>query len=653
MRDDESRSTSRRRFLTALGASAAATGLAGCSFRTTDDGVSVELGGGAGDGGTAAPATPTDTAMPMATTTPTRSPTPTPRPTSTPAPTRTATPTPTRTPAPTATPTPARRGGTLQLTTSSLTGFDPVMATSEDTLAVVENVFDGLTTFPNGTTDAQLQLATDVSLSSDDRTYTVSLVDGATFHDGSPVTASAVVYSWERLAASENSRNGYLLLDYLGVEHDTTNGEYDPGSMAVRAVDRTTLQFTLASPFASTLQLLAFPQLAPVPEGIVGDIDGYSGRMSHSQFVQNPVGSGPFVLDRWVQNDEVVLSRFANYHGQPADLDGIRWTVLNDSSQRYQYGQNRSADFVTIPSSEYDRDKVSVTRTDDRGRRFGTYGPMANGATVSYLAVPTLSTFYVGSNMRAIPRPVREATAYALNQHEIVRQVFDGRAAPAYHFTPPAIYPDQQYASHASGSYPYGYDETQLARARAVMEDAGYGPSNPYQLTFTHYQSQRVGTAAARLRDKLASAHIDMQLEEVPFATFINRGRNGDLDMFWFGYVAQWPRADDFLQHLNPPATDTDDSDVVLYLNWAGTPAADDATRAWDRIRFNQGPSDSARRTRESAYVTMEEANWEDVGLIPTIHRIDERFAYDGVDVDPFGSLGHTYQEYDRVVKTR
>jgi peptide/nickel transport system substrate-binding protein len=527
------------------------------------------------------------------------------------------------------------------------------MATNEDTLAVVENLFDGLTTFPNGATDAQLQLATDVSLSADARTYTVSLVDGATFHDGSPVTASAVVYSWERLAASEHSRNGYLLLEYLGVEHDTTNGEYDPGSMAVRAVDRTTLEFTLASPFASTLQLLAFPQLAPIPEGIVGDVDGYSGRMGHTQFVENPVGSGPFVLDRWDRNDEVVLSRFANYHGQPPDLDGIRWTVLNDTSQRYQYGQNRSADFVTVPSDEYDRDEVSVTRTDDRGRRFGTYGPMANGATVSYLAVPTLTTFYVGSNMTVVPKPVRQATAYALNQQETVEQVLDGRAAPAYHFTPPGIYPDQQYDGHASGSYPYGYDETKLARARQVMEDAGYSEANRFELTFTHYPSQTVRETAGLLRDKLTSAHIDMELEEEPFATFLNRGRNGNLEMFWFGYVAEWPRPDSFLQYLNPPATDTADPDVGIYLDWEGTQSAEDARRAWDRIRFNQGPSDSARRTREAAYVAMEEANWEAAGLVPVTHPVDERFAYDGVDVDPFGSLGHTYQEYDRVVKTR
>jgi peptide/nickel transport system substrate-binding protein len=534
-----------------------------------------------------------------------------------------------------------------------MTGFDPVTLNSPDSVAVAENVFDGLTTFTNGGVTADLQLATDISVSSDARTYTVSLVDGATFHDGSPVTASSVVYSWERLAASDNSRNAYRILDHLGVEHDTTNGEYDPGSMAVRAVDRTTLEFTLSAPFASTRRLLAFPQFAPIPEGIVGDIAGYGGRTSQSNFTENPVGSGPFVLDRWNRNDEVAVSRFADYHGRPADLDGIRWAILVDSSARYQYGQNRSADFPTVPDSEYDPDRLSVTRTDDRGRRFGTYGPMANGSTVSYLSAPTLTTFYVASNTSAVPRPVREAVAYTLNQHELVEQLVDGRAVPAYHFTPPALYPDLQYESHASGSYPYGYDRSDLARARAVMEDAGYGPNNRYELTFSHYPSDTARGLATILRDRIVSAHVDVQLEEVAFATLLNRGRNGALETYLLGYGAQWPRADDFLANLNPPATDTDDPAPRSYIDWAGTPAAADAARAWDRIRFNQGPTDAERRTRQAAYVTMEEANWEDACLVPTYHPVDERFGYDGVAVDPFGGLGHTYQEYDRVVKTR
>jgi peptide/nickel transport system substrate-binding protein len=538
------------------------------------------------------------------------------------------------------------------LTSGTLTTLDPIAATDSSSTAVIEHVFDGLTTFPDGGTRARLQLASDISVAGDDRTYTVTLKPGATFHDGSQVTASSVAYSWERLAASDNSRRSYLLFDMLGVEHDTRSGEYVPGSLGVRALDSRSLEFTLAEPFAATRELLALPAFAPVPQGIVGDIDGYSGRMSYTEFATGPTGSGPFVLDRWRRNVEVLVSRFADYHGQAADLDAVHWQVLTDSDAAYTYGQNRNADFVSIPDSEYDPDKRQVTRTDDIGRRFGSYGPMGNDETVSYLSTPTVGTFYVAFNTDSVVKPVRQALAYALNQQEIVDQVLDGRAMPAYHFTPPAVYPDRDYESHASGSYPYGYDSSDIAAARQVMEDAGYGPNNQYALEFTHYASETWRRTGTILRDKLANAHVDMRLEEVPFSTLINRGRNGNLEAYALGYVADYPGADDVLENIDPPNTDYSTSSARgAYINWQGTAAAADAADAWDRVESNQGPGTSPRGVREAAYVTMEEANWEDAPLVPAFHPIDERFSYTGVDVPPFGGLGRTYQVYNRVVK--
>ena len=642
---DRSLASTRRRLLLAVGASSAMTGLAGCSFRTTEDGFSIDLGGGE--------TTPTPPAssssMPTATTTPTAADGP--MATNTPTDT-TTTDRGTRNQGATETAT-QRQGGTLRLTSATLTSLDPIAATDEVSIAVIENVFDGLTTFPNGETRARLQLANDISVTSDGRTYTVTLKPNATFHDGSPVTASSVVYSWERLAASSNARQSYTLLDTLGMEHDTqSGGQYAPGSLEARALDSQTLEFTLSEPFPATRELLAFPALAPVPEGIVGDVDGYSGQMAYEDFTENPIGSGPFVLERWGPNTEVVVSRFADYHGRSADLDHIHWQVINDTDARFNYGQNRNADFLSIPDAKYDPSKRQVTRTDDIGRRFGSYGPMRNGETVAYLSTPLTTTFYVAFNTDNVDKPGRQALAYAMNQHELVDHRFRGRAAPAYHLTPPALYPNRNYESHASGSYPYGYDDRRLDDAREVMEDAGYSASNQYEFTFTHYESRTWQVVGRTLSDALSSAHIDVKLEETPYSTLLTRGRSGNIDAYTLGKLADYPGPDDFLEHIAPPNTDyRNGSADGAYMNWRGTDAAEQASDAWDRIELNQGPGPSERRTREAAYVTMEEANWEDACLVPVYHPIDERFSYTGVDVAPFGGLGRTYQEYDGVVK--
>ena len=645
--DDRSRSSlGRRRFLSVFGASAVATGLAGCTVRTTGDGVEVDFGTG-DDDSSATEAS----GMPMETTTQGDAPAST---TAAPPATKSSTEASTASKSSTATPTttpPRRSGGTLQLTSGTLTMLDPIAATDSASTAVIENLFDGLTTFPNGETTAKLQLATDVSVSRDGRTYTMSLQEDATFHDGSSVTASDVVYSWERLAASDNSRRAYYLLNFLNVAHDVTGGEYDPGSMAVRAVNEHTLRFLLAAPNPATLELLANPAFAPVPEGIVGDIDGYVGRMSSQEFVERPIGSGPFVFDHWSKNDEVVLTRYADYHGTTPDLDSIRWQIITDSTAAYTYGQNRNADFVTVPDEKYDPRRVRIAKSDRSGRRFGEYGPMENGETVSYLSAPLAQTFYIAFNTNRVPKPARVAMAYGLNQQWAVNRVLNTRATPATHLTPPPIYPHGNYQSHADSVYPYSYDTSELQAAAQVMEDAGYGPSNQYQFTLTSYSSSANKEIGQRLQDTLGAAHIDLRYEETPFGSLINRGRKGDVDAYFFGWVPDYPNPDNFLEKLNPPATQTDGSPEGFYLNWGGTSASQTAEQAWQRVEANMEPTDQARQVRERAYIAMEEANWDDVALLPLYHPIDERFAYDGVDVEPFGGLGSTYQEYNSLVK--
>ena len=65
------------------------------------------------------------------------------------------------------------------------------------------------------------------------------------------------------------------------------------------------------------------------------------------------------------------------------------------------------------------------------------------------------------------------------------------RGRPAYHFTPPVIFPGapDAYKKHAKQNYPYSYGETDLQKARQVMKEASYGPNNRYKFTFTVYQA--------------------------------------------------------------------------------------------------------------------------------------------------------------------
>jgi peptide/nickel transport system substrate-binding protein len=543
-------------------------------------------------------------------------------------------------------------GEQLDLINRSMTTLDPVAATDTASGTVIQQIFDPLMNYPEGALEVETLLATDFQRSDDFTTYTFSLKEGATFHNGDEVTAQDFAYAWERLAASESSRRAYFILSSIGIQHETDgDGNYVPGSMAVEAVDDYTVEMTLSEPFHATLPMLAYTSFAAVPEGLVGDVEGYEGEISQEEFAtNNPVGAGPFEFELWTTNDEAAVTRYDDYHGEGANVSRVHWAIIEDPNAHWTYAMNQNADYFMIPTQFYDPGNLSVENTTDAGVQTGTYGPVRNGETLNYVGVPTINAFYVGFNTNEVEKAARQAAAYAMNQQQVVQQIFKERGEAAYHFTPPAIYPGgpESYQQYAEENYPYGYNETRLDQARQVMEEAGYGPNNRYEFTFTAYQSSDTWASVGRLlRDQLASAHIDMNIERAPFSTLLQRGRNGNLEAYTLGWVMDWPAPDNFLQLLNPPQTDTSQAAPISYVNWSDTEAANRAAEAWQTIQENSAPTDEAEQARNEAYVQIEAANWEDMVFLNTYHELDERFWYQGLDVPAFGAAGPSRQMYD------
>lgn len=546
----------------------------------------------------------------------------------------------------------------LQRINSTITTFDPVAVTDEASSYVTTQIFDNLTHLERGEINLVGLLAEDWTISDDFRTITFDLKD-ATYHNGDSVTASDVVYSWERLAASDASRRSGFLLDFLGIEHETETVEedgeevtqYQPNSMAAEAVDESTLEITLSEPFHSALEMVAYTSFAVHPEGIVGDIGDYDGEMSQSDFASsNPIGCGPFEFDHWTQGTEVEVTRYDDYHGTVATLAGVHWQVIEDDDALYNYAMNRNADAFGIPTPKYDPEKVSVDRTDDLGRFRGTYGPLRNGMTANYLGVRELVTYYLGFNMEKVPKPVRQAFAYAVDQELVVEEMLKERGFPAFHLTPPGLYPGggAAYDEHAS-DYPYG-PGSDLDAATQAMEDAGYGTDNRFSLTMTSYDSTFFENMLKVIRDQLETAYIDMTIEPTPFSTITQRGRQGQLEAYTLGWGPDWPEADNFLQFAYPPNTDTSEPDPVVYINWSEETgdAAGQATEAWNRVQDNSQPTDAAQQARNEAYVELEEAMWEDVPFAYLFHPLGELFSYDWVDLEPYGSMGPSWQKYNK-----
>ncbi|MEZ3114726.1 ABC transporter substrate-binding protein [Halobaculum sp. MBLA0147] len=501
-------------------------------------------------------------------------------------------------PTDTATPTPDKEqtGGTLQLASPGpVQTLDPVNAKGSG--AGYNQYNATLMNFPNGDLPPVGDLATDYELSNGGKTYTFSLKQGVQFHDGTELTAEDFVYSWERLAGSEETRNADDIIgDTMTIQHETTEGmdgvaAFKPGTLAVEAVDEYTLEFTMETPFLGTLQQVAGGAFAPIPAGAVAypkdyeqhGLDGlmYEGEYEYNEYFSTQgdgpffAGAGPFTVDSWSKGDQIVLSAFDDYHGEGPLIDEIVFTVIGNSSTRYSRYKNGNLDMLgvssstAIPTAQFDPSRRTID-TDRGTYRTGTY-EMDNGETTNYGEAPALDTDYIVFNCARTPKPVRQAIAYLINQERIANDVYKGLNVPAYHLSPPAAFPAAEgenpadnYNAHyqdgegsqldvASDGYMYGIGEARIDQAKQVMRDAGYGPDNRYEVEFTVFSGSTGWDAISKnLRDKASAAFIDINIVKADFGTIIGQALDGAMDMFSLGDGMEYADPSNFLRFIPP-----------------------------------------------------------------------------------------------------
>lgn len=476
-------------------------------------------------------------------------------------------------------------GGTLQMASPGpVQTLDP--ANAKGSGSGYNQYNQTLFAFPDGEYPPVGALATNYEVSDDGLTYTIELREDAVFHDGSQVTAQDVVYSWERLAGSDNSRNkDDIIGETMTIEHEkdvpegeeATLGDYVNGSLAVEAVDDYTFEFTLRRQFPYTLFQIAGGAFAVIPEGAVIEesvsregIDT-EGEYTYDEFFSSAtyIGAGPFQVDSWNKGSDIQLSAFSDYYGGEPELDGITYTVLSSANARYERFTNGNLDILQdMPTAQFNPDNVTIT--NDRGViEEGTYTD--SGQEYNYGRIPTLSTEYIVFNCTRVPRVVRRAFALMLDQDRVLRDEYKGVGVAGYHITPPAVFPsledgvttDEAYDRHAESGemsqtefgadgYPWGYGEARIQEARQIMEEAGFGPDNQFTITATNISgNQAYGGIFTTLQEKARQAHIQMDITEADFGVIISQAIEGSMDMFALGDGMEYPSASNFLRFLH------------------------------------------------------------------------------------------------------
>ena len=186
-------------------------------------------------------------------------------------------------------------GGVLKVAFSAdPAGFDPALGPSGMSHVVIEQVYSTLMSVDPDAVP-YLDLAESYEASDDGLTYTFKLRDGVKFHDGSPLTAEDVKFTFDRLRAPDSGYSYKSQVETIA---------------SVDVVDPLTVKFTLSSPTGPFLTYMAFPGSSIVPKALVeGGHDLNS----------NPVGSGPFKFVSYQPRSMVKFEKNADFYeaGKP------------------------------------------------------------------------------------------------------------------------------------------------------------------------------------------------------------------------------------------------------------------------------------------------------------------------------------------------
>jgi peptide/nickel transport system substrate-binding protein len=295
--------------------------------------------------------------------------------------------------------------------------LDPCMNSQTSTGIVTRgNITEGLTFRDPINSEVKPLLATQWQ-QTDPLTWTFTLRDGVTFHDGSPMNADSVVASIKRTLDPK------LSCDVAGQFF----AEVTP---TATAVNPTTVQIRTTVPDPILPLRISFIGITPA-------------NTDPAERVRQPIGTGPYRIARWNAGTDLSLEQYGQYWGDKPSFPKARYVWRSEDSVRANMVQNGEADVATFLSANQKDAQGAVTFQTNQ---------------VAYLRTdPTQAPM---SDLR-----VRQAIDYAIDRDSLLATVFGGVGEPASQIVPPG------FIGHDDALKPTPYDpdkaKTLVAEAKA------------------------------------------------------------------------------------------------------------------------------------------------------------------------------------------
>jgi oligopeptide transport system substrate-binding protein len=286
---------------------------------------------------------------------------------------------------------------------------------------VLQNIFAGLVYY-----EADGKVVNDLAESiesEDNQTWTIKIKKDQEFSDGTPVTAESFVKAWQYAASDPAFENQWWFANFAGYNDggdDPDNPVVVEDSLSLEAVDDTTFTVELAAPQSDFPTSLGYQVFSPLPESFFDDPE---------TFGQNPVGNGPYKLEKWEHDAVISLVPNDKYDGpRKAQNGGVDLVTYGTADAAYADLLSDNLDVINpgVPPS------ALATYKDDLGDR----AVDQPAAIWEGLTIPARLAHF-GNDEEGNLR--RQAISYAIDRDQVTDVIFEGTRTPAVDFTSPVI----------------------------------------------------------------------------------------------------------------------------------------------------------------------------------------------------------------------
>ena len=367
---------------------------------------------------------------------------------------------------------------TLHLATATNPArLNPILATDSSSGEISGFIFSGLVKYDKDAKEIVGDLAKSFYFK-DEKTLVFLLRKDVTWHDGEKFSAKDVLFTYETLIS------------------DTIASPYSSGFRFVKSVkiiNKNKIEVVYKEPYFKALETW---MMGILPQHILKE----DKNLMSSKFNTNPIGTGPYKLERLEFSKNIILSAYENYYEGKAKIDKISFHVIADPMTRFMMLKSGEIDVGALEPMAYERQLHK-----DFFEKFKTFEKIS------------LSYTYLGFNLRLdkFKNPhVREALSLAIDRQEIVDILFFKHAKVC---TGPFLPGTKAFNEEVK------VPTQNLEKAKKLLKKAGYDENNPFEFEIVTSNSTPIRPYAAQiLQYQLKKAGVKVTLRVMEWQAFLN-----------------------------------------------------------------------------------------------------------------------------------